>query len=69
MNLGVTVSQMRSSNHFVDGNSERRQWLDDESSVWKLMPGNTERTREAAVHYGRGRDGAGDATAGSTSTE
>jgi hypothetical protein len=69
MKLGKTVSHIRSSNHFVDGNPERRQWLDDEGFVWKLMAGTTERTREAAVHYGRGRDGAGDATAGSTSTE
>jgi hypothetical protein len=27
MNLGATVSQIRSSNIFVDGNPERRQWF------------------------------------------
>ena len=34
MTLGVTVSQIRSSNTYVDGNPERRQWLDDEGFVW-----------------------------------
>ena len=66
MTLGKTVSQIRSSNIFVDGNPERRQWLDDEGFVWTLRAGITERAREAAVHYGRRRAGANTA---STSTE
>jgi hypothetical protein len=66
MNLGATVSQIRSSNYFVDGNPERKQWLDDEGFVWVLRAGITERAREAAVRYGRRRAGANTA---STSTE
>jgi hypothetical protein len=69
MKLGKTVSQIRSSNHFVDGNPERRQWLNDEGFVWAVRASTAEIIREAAVHYGRGRDGAVDATAGSASTE
>jgi hypothetical protein len=67
--LGKTVNQIRSSNYFVDGNPERRQWLVDEGFVWALMPGTTKRAREAAVHFGRERAGAGDATSPSSSTE
>jgi hypothetical protein len=66
MKLGNTVKNIRSSNYFVDGNPERRQWLDDEGFVWKLVAGTTERAREAAVHYGRRRAGANTAP---TSTE
>ena len=69
MKLGATVNQIRSSNYFVDGNPERRQWLDDEGFVWAVRASPTEIIREAAVHYGRGRHGAVDATAGSASTE
>jgi hypothetical protein len=67
--LGATVSKIRSANCFVDGNPERRQWLDDEGFVWALRAGITERAREAAVRYGRRRAGAGDATSPSSSTE
>ena len=69
MKLGVTVNAIRSSNVFVDGNPERKQWLDDEGFVWVLRAGITERAREAAVRYGRRRAGAGDATSPSSSTE
>ena len=66
MKLGRTVNDIRSSNVFVDGNPERKQWLDDEGFVWVLRAGITERAREAAVRYGRRRAGANTA---STSTE
>jgi hypothetical protein len=69
MKLGKTVSHIRSSNTFVDGNPERKQWLDDEGFVWAVRASTAEIIREAAVHYGRGRHGAVDATAGSASTE
>ena len=63
MKLGKTVNQIRSSNYFVDGNPERRLWLDDEGFAWVLRAGITERAREAAVHYGRRRAGANTASA------
>jgi hypothetical protein len=66
MKLGKTVNKIRPSNVFVDGNPERRQWLDDEGFVWSLRAGITERAREAAVCYERRRAGANTA---STSTE
>jgi hypothetical protein len=69
MNLGHTVNNIRPANVFVDGNPERRQWLVDEGFVWALRAGTTERAREAAVHFGRERAGAGDATSPSSSTE
>jgi hypothetical protein len=69
MKLGATVRDIRSSNYFVDGNPERKQWLDDEGFVWAVRASTAEIIREAAVHYGGGRDGAVAATAGSTSTE
>jgi hypothetical protein len=58
MALGATVNQIRSANYFVDGNPERRQWLDDEGFVWALRAGTSERAREAAVRYERRRAGA-----------
>jgi hypothetical protein len=69
MKLGLKVKDIRSSNHFVNGNPERRQWLEDEGFVWSLGAGTTERAREAAVHFGRGRVGAVGATSPSSSTE
>jgi hypothetical protein len=69
MKLGATVSSIRSSNHFVDGNPERRQWLDDEGFAWVLGASTTERIREAALYYSRERVGAGDATHQSSSSE
>jgi hypothetical protein len=55
--LGQTVNNIRSANYFVDGNPERRQWLDDEGFAWILKAGITERAREAAVRFGRRRAG------------
>jgi hypothetical protein len=66
MQLGHTVKDIRSANYFVDGNPERKQWLDDEGFAWSLMQGTTERAREAAVRFGRRRAGANTAP---TSTE
>jgi hypothetical protein len=66
LKLGQTVNQMRSSNVFVDGNPERRQWLDDEGFVWALLPSYAARIREAASRYKRRRAGANTAP---TSTE
>jgi hypothetical protein len=61
MDLGETLngirggrsSEKRSSNCFVNGNPEWRQWLDDGGFALVLGAGATGIIRETAVRYGR----------------
>jgi len=57
MNLGTTVSMIRSKDCFVCDDPERRQVLDDMSFVWKVNASTAEKNRDAAAHYGRVRRG------------
>ena len=58
MRLGRSLGRIRSQGIFVRDDADRKQWLEEQSSVWKMRLRHAEKVRTAAGFYGRYRHGA-----------